>query len=99
MQIDHRLQPIERIRIVLERLDDIGLGQVETVIEHRIKQTLFARDVVIKTSFREPSGRGHITHRSIVIAFPVKDLRGNLEYPIPGEIAVSAAPLLPLLAY
>src|SRR2546421_10484872 len=99
MQIDHRFQPIERVRNVLERFDDIRLRQIEAVIEHRIKQTLFARNVVIEASLREPSGCSHITHRSIVIPLAVKDLCCNLEYTIPREITVSAALFLPLFTH
>src|SRR6059036_2614291 len=99
MQIDHRFQTLERVRNVPERFDDIGLRQIQAVIEHRIEQTLFARNVVIEASLGEPSGCGHIAHRSIVIALAVKDLCRHLEYAVPREIAVSAALFLPLFTH
>src|SRR5213593_2042186 len=62
MQIDHRFQTLERVRNVPERFDDIGLRQIQAVIEHRIEQTLFARNVVIEASLGEPSGCGHLEY-------------------------------------
>src|SRR5207247_9454065 len=64
-----------------------------------IQQTFLARDVMIRTRLGEARRRGHITHRSIIVAFAVKYLRGNLENPVPGEIAVLALPFLPLFTH
>ena len=99
MEIDHRFQSRERIGNFRERPDDISFGQIQTIIEHGIQQTFFARNVVIKTRLGQPRRRGHITHRSIVVAFAVKHLRRNLENPVPGEITVPALPFLPLFTH
>src|SRR5438132_12849553 len=77
----------------------INFVQIQSIIDHGIQQTFFARDVVIKTRLGETRRRGHITHRSIVVAFAVKHFRGNLENPVPGEIAVPALPFLPLFTH
>src|SRR5882762_9247310 len=47
MQVDHRLQPLDGVPHRLQRLHDIGLGEIQPVIENSVEKTLFARNMVV----------------------------------------------------
>ena len=89
MKVDHRLEPAERIGDLFERLHDVGFGEVQTVIENRVQQALFARDVMVKPGLGESGRSSDVTHGGIVVTLSMKHFGGNLKHPIPGELAIT----------
>src|SRR5262245_8867866 len=87
MKLDHLLQPLKRIRDLLERLHDVRLGEIQAVVEHRIEKLLLALDMVIKPRLRQPCRAGNIAHGGVVVAFTVKDFGRHLEYAVPRKLA------------
>src|SRR5215471_19910691 len=85
MQINHRREPLQGIRDLLKRLDNVRLGEIETRIENRVEQTLLARHVVVQPGLRETRSCRDIAHRRVVIALAVKYFCRNFEHSIASE--------------
>src|SRR5689334_9130238 len=87
MKFDHFLQPLERIRDLVEWLHNVCLGEIQTVVENGVEKLLLRLNMVVKPRLREACRAGNIAHGCIVVAFAVKDFGRHLEYAVSRKLA------------